>query len=129
MTSSEPASTSAGPVKGFLFASWATTALLVVQLVLGIVVLSNDSSPAAHGGVGYVTLVAAIVAAYFGWQLSQTDGNKGLFYHAVSMPILMIVQIGLGSMGVKWVHVVLGFLIVIGVIGMAVRATVLNKRA
>ena len=34
------------------------------------------------------------------------------------MPILMIIQIGLGSVGIKWVHVVLGVLILLGLIGL-----------
>lgn len=127
----DPAPTAdlAGPAKLFRLTSWITTALIVVQVVLAVVVLSNDSSAAAHGGVGYITLVASIAATFFAWQCSQRGASKGIFYHALAMSILMVVQVGLGSMDLKWVHVGLGILIAIGVIGMAVRSMVLAKNA
>ncbi len=128
MSATPVTANTSGPAKGFLWSSLATTVLIVVQLVMGILVLTKPMSAAAHGGVGYITLLGAIAAAYFAWQLSQRGVSKGLFYHALSMPILMIVQIGLGSMGVKWVHVVLGSLIVLGVIGMVPRAAALAKQ-
>lgn len=99
-----------------------TTALVInasvlVQLGLGIAMLTGYYSLAlakAHSGFGYLTLLASIVAAVLAFQASKADATaKGLFFHALSLPVLAIAQTGLGEMiggsdGLKWLHVALG---------------------
>ena len=72
----------------------------------------------AHAGLGYAATLSAAVAAISAIVWKRRGGATGVMAHAVSMPILMIIQIGLGSAGIKWVHVVLGILILLGLIGL-----------
>ncbi|MEL4356574.1 MULTISPECIES: hypothetical protein [unclassified Luteococcus] len=99
-----------------------TTALVIigsvlVQLALGVLMLTGTNSVAiakAHSGFGYLTLLASIVAAFLAFQASKADATaKGLFFHALSLPVLAFLQTGLGEMiggsdGLKWLHVALG---------------------
>ncbi|MEL4504722.1 hypothetical protein AAEX63_07790 [Luteococcus sp. H138] len=99
-----------------------TTALVIiasvfVQLALGIAMLTGYNSVAiakAHSGFGYLTLLASVVAAFFAFQTRKADASaKGLFFHSLSLPVLAILQTGLGEMiggsgGLKWLHVALG---------------------
>lgn len=114
-----------------------TTALVIiasvlVQLGLGVALLSSYSEglAKAHSGLGYITMIGSVVAAVFASQLSKADDSaKGLFFHALSLPVLAIVQFGLGEMissdGLKWLHVALG----IAFTGAAVSLyTLLDKR-
>ncbi|MDN5563559.1 hypothetical protein EDD41_2182 [Luteococcus japonicus] len=115
-----------------------TTALVIIgsvliQLGLGVALLTSYSNglAKAHSGFGYITLLASIVAAFFAFQLSKADSSaKGLFFHALSLPVLAIIQTGLGEMiggsnGLKWLHVALG----IAFVGAAVSLyTLLDKR-
>jgi hypothetical protein len=52
----------------------------------------------------------------------RKGGSKGLMMHAFGMVVIFVAQIGLGSAGVLWVHVVLGVLAVLGSIALAVLA-------
>ncbi|MGO4958484.1 hypothetical protein ACTQ49_14670 [Luteococcus sp. Sow4_B9] len=116
-----------------------TTALVInlavlVQLALGIAMLTGLYSVAiakAHSGVGYITMIGSVIAAVFAWQLSKADASaKGLFFHALSLPVLAIIQFGLGEMiggsdALKWLHVALG----IAFVGASVSLyTLLDKR-
>ncbi|MEA5155839.1 hypothetical protein [Raineyella sp.] len=97
----------------------ATTGLMLVQLALGITLASGvEAVRDIHGGVGYLTLLAAAVTAVFAWPATKVIGSKGIFFHAVSLPVLMVVQIGLAEMDLPLVHIVLGLLLVAGVAGL-----------
>lgn len=114
-----------------------TTALVIIvsvliQLGLGIAMLSGSWSLAdAHGGFGYLTFIASLVAAVFAFQASKADPTaKGLLFHTLSLPVLALVQIGMveaggGSEVIKWVHVVLGLAFIGAVVSLF---SLLNKR-
>lgn len=93
--------------------------LVVVQFVLGVLMLRGSWNLIdAHAGLGYTATLAAALAAVSAIVWRRAGGTNGPMILAVSIPILMIVQIGLGEAGVKWVHVVLGSLILIGLGGL-----------
>lgn len=105
------------PVLGW--AAWIAVVLVAAQLVLGILMLNGSwNLLQAHAGLGYAATLAAAVAAVSAVVWKRRGGRTGVMAHAVSMPVLMLIQIGLGQGGVKWVHVVLGVLILIGLVGL-----------
>ena len=61
-----------------------------------------------HAGIAYLLVVLGLVAAYAAWRWVKSGGPKGVLYHALSIPVLAIVQIGLGEMGLKYVHMAVG---------------------
>ena len=64
---------------------------------------------ALHGMVGNANFVLALLAGIGGVLWGRASGNKGLMFHALSLPVLAIVQIGLAEMHLAMVHIVLGF--------------------
>ncbi|WP_236082088.1 hypothetical protein [Acidipropionibacterium jensenii] len=101
------------------WASWIAVVLVLGQLVLGILMLNGSwNLIEAHAGLGYAATLAAVLAAVSAVVWRRRGGRSGVMAHAISMPILMIIQIGLGESGIKWVHVVLGVIILIGLIGL-----------
>lgn len=65
---------------------------------------------AMHGMVGNLNFVLALAAGIAGVLWGRASGNKGLMYHALSLPILAIIQIALAYVpGMTMVHMVLGF--------------------
>lgn len=115
-----------------------TTALVAVVLTLlqaglGFATLGgthglND----AHGGLGYLNFLVGIVAAVFAFQAKKSDARlAGLFGHAMSLPVLAFIQIGIieaskGTGPLKWVHVVLGLGYLVSAVGLW---TLSDKRA
>lgn len=101
--------------KPLFYTSVATTVLMLVMLGLGIgIATGNHGLRDAHAGIGYLITVVAIVAAVLAFGYGKAKGNLGTFFHALSLPILLIVQTGLGSMGdFEMVHIVLGALILV----------------
>ena len=105
--------------------------LILVQLVLGITIaLGNGGSfiRSAHAGVAYLALLAGVVAAVFAWSASKSAGSKGVFFHALSLPILALVQIGLGEMNLALVHIILGVLTVVAYVGLVPMSNKLGSR-
>lgn len=94
--------------------------LILVQLVFAIITLihSNATITAIHGGFGYLSLVTGLVAAWFAWRWSKDSGARGVFFHTLSLPTLAVIQIGLAEGGLKWVHVVVGVLYLVAVVGL-----------
>lgn len=70
---------------------------------------SSGPLHAMHGMVGNLNFVVAIVAAVAGVLWGRASGNKGLMFHALSLPVLAVIQIALGEMHLTMVHIVLGF--------------------
>lgn len=103
-------------------ALWAliTTVLVVAQVVLAIIMLSGSwGLTEAHGGLGYLAILTSAVAAFFAWKVGRAENNKGIFFHAVSMPVLMLVQVGLAHMnGLRTVHMTVGVAILVGLVGL-----------
>lgn len=64
---------------------------------------------AMHGMVGNLNFVLALVASIAGILWGRASGNKGLMFHALSLPLLAVIQIALGQMHLTMVHIVLGF--------------------
>ena len=105
--------------------------LILVHLVLGIMIaLGNGGSfiRSAHAGVAYLALLAGVVAAVFAWSASKSAGSKGVFFHALSLPILALVQIGLGEMNLALVHIILGVLTVVAYVGLVPMSNKLGSR-
>jgi hypothetical protein len=75
-----------------------------------------------HGILAYSNLLVMIVAAVAALIWYRKGGSKGLMMHAFGMVVIFVAQVGLGSAGVLWVHVVLGVLAVLGSIALAVLA-------
>lgn len=93
--------------------------LALVQAALGGTVLGGSGGIRdVHGYVGYATFVVSLVAAFLAWQLSRKTGSKGTFFHALSLPVLALLQIGLAEMDVKWVHVGVGVLFLLAAFGL-----------
>ncbi|GAA1390915.1 hypothetical protein [Luteococcus peritonei] len=107
-----------------------TTALVIVacvlvQAALGIASLTGyPQVNEIHGWIGYVTFIASIVAAVLAFNLSKLSARfKGTFFHALSLPVLALVQIGIieasqGAGAMKWLHVVLGIAFVVASVGL-----------
>ena len=102
--------------------------LIVVQAVFAIITLihANDTITAIHGGFGYLSLITGVIAAWFAWRWSKDSGAGGVFFHALSLPILAVIQIGLAQGGLKWVHVVVGVVYLLAVVGLW---TMLRRRS
>lgn len=64
---------------------------------------------ALHGMVGNLNFVFAILAGVGGVLWGRASGNKGLMFHALSLPVLAVIQIALGQMHLTMVHIILGF--------------------
>ncbi|SDB80804.1 hypothetical protein GA0111570_103127 [Raineyella antarctica] len=105
------------------------TVLIVIQLGLGIMIATgNGGLREAHAGIGYLLVLTGIVASIFAWSAAKVAGSKGVFFHALSLPVLMLVQIGLAEMGLEVVHIILGILIVVAVVGLVPMAGKLAGR-
>lgn len=105
--------------------------LILIQLVLGIMIAVGNGGSivrSAHAGVAYLALLAGIVAAVFAWSASKWAGSKGVFFHALSLPILALVQIGLGEMNLALVHIILGVLTVVAYVSLVPMSNKLGSR-
>lgn len=98
---------------------------VLVQAALGIASLTGyHQVNEVHGWIGYLGFLASIAASVFAFQASKADPRaKGLFFHALSLPVLAIIQIGIiemsqGAGAMKWVHVVLGFAFLVAAAGL-----------
>lgn len=103
-----------------VWGTWIAVALVAVQLVLGLFMLFG-SAPLGliHEWIGYVATASAVVAGISAIVWKTRGGKTGIMAHAVSMPVLMIIEIILGLAAVnEWVHAGLGLLILIGLIGL-----------
>lgn len=90
----------------------AVAVLAVAQAVIGLLLLLTDLTwYEVHGWIGYGTFVVALFAAVMAFLWKKDSGNTGLFMHAAGLAVLTLLQIGLAEMDLKWVHVVLGVLI------------------
>ena len=93
--------------------------MALVQAALGGTVLSGgEGIKRVHGYVGYATVVVAVIAAVIAWRAARQTGNRGTFMHALSLPILALIQVALGEMELKWVHVGVGLLFLVAAFGL-----------
>lgn len=111
-----------------LWSSWIAIAAVAAQAVVAIFMLSGvHGLGELHAGFGYVTLIATIVAAVAAVMWKRKGGPAGIMGHALGMAVIVIIQFALGEAGVKWVHVVLGILIVAGLIALPMRARAVSR--
>lgn len=97
------------------------TVVAFAQLGLAIGAMSSHYNATVfevHGGFGYASVVVAVVVAVFAWRQSRTSGNRGVFWHALSIPILCIVQLALIGSGYVTAHIILGLVYFVAVIGL-----------
>lgn len=93
-----------------------TALLSIVQALRGFGWLPIDWS--WHGTLANVTFVTALITAVFAFLWSRRTGDKGQFMHAAGMAVLGVVQIGLGEMGLRSVHMAVGVLFLVGAIAL-----------
>lgn len=121
-TPSVPSSTQTAtpPTHNGLRISAAIVAVLtVIQAAMGSLLLSGMGDVrTVHGYIGYATLLAAIVAAVMAVLAVKTTGSKGTMWHAISLPVLAVIQIGLAEMDMPVLHAMIGFLTLIAAIAL-----------
>lgn len=108
------------PVLNALRLTSGSAALIaIVQTLLGLGILGSVGGLfPVHQGLGYLLLLDTIAAAVCAVLWSRRSGNKGLMMHAISVAVLALIQIGIAEMGVVWLHVVVGLLILVAVIAL-----------
>ncbi|MDO5534005.1 MAG: hypothetical protein Q4F65_05075 [Propionibacteriaceae bacterium] len=79
---------------------------------------SSGPLHAMHGMIGNLNFVLALVAGIAGILWGRASGNKGLMFHALSLPVLAVIQIALGEMHLTMVHIVLGFVYLIAAVSL-----------
>lgn len=102
--------------------AWTMTGLVGVMAVMGFLMLGGTDLHQVHAVIGYMVAALAVIAATLAWRVARARGSMGIFYHGLAIPVLLVVQIGLGEMGQKWVHVVLGVLLLIACAALGVLA-------
>jgi hypothetical protein len=96
-------------------------ALGVLQAVLGLVIVSG-SWVTWHGDVGNLTVVVTLVAAVAAVLWRRVSGNTGLMMHAIGMLVLAVAMVALGEMGLRWPHVAVGVLFLVGSVALGTLA-------
>jgi hypothetical protein len=100
-----------------------TTACGLLQALLGMGILGSLGGVfSVHRTIGYATLLAAVAVAVFAVLWMRRSGNKGLMFHALSLPVLAIIQIGVAEMGIVAVHVIVGILFLVAAAALATLA-------
>ena len=100
-----------------------SAALSLVQAVLAFLSLGKVAKLIEpHGIIGDVNLLVTVVAAVAAVLWFRKGGSRGLMMHAIGMAVIFLVQIGLGEGKLKWPHVAIGILAVLGSIALAVLA-------
>lgn len=97
----------------------AAIVVTVLQLGLGIMIAADqDWARTPHGILGYTNLVVVLTAAVLAWRWSATQDYRGTFFHAVSLPVMAVLQIGLAELDIATVHMSLGVAYLVAVIGL-----------
>ncbi len=119
------ASTANAPLSRLRLSALVVLVLIVAQAGLGIFSLSGHASVnEIHGILGYTNFLVAIAATVFAFQAKKiNDSLKGLFMHAMSLPVMAFIQIGIieaakGNSGMKWAHVVIGIAYLVSAVGL-----------
>lgn len=110
-----------GPVLTGLRVFAALTALGgILQLLLGLGILGSIGGVfSTHRMLGFITLGVSVLAALFAVLWASRSGNKGLMFHAITVAVLALAQVGLGEMGLRWVHVIVGILFFVAALALA----------
>lgn len=105
--------------------------LVLIQLALGVMITVGTGGLSirdVHAVVGYLTVIAGVVAAVFAWSAAKLAGSKGIFFHALSLPVLALIQIALAEADLRLVHIILGILTVVAFLGLVPMANKLAGR-
>lgn len=116
-----PESARRGPVLTFLtIAAVLLGVLCAAQLVLGMLTLGDEGAyKGVHGLSGNLTALVAVIAAVAAVLWKRQSGNTGLMAHALATAVLAVVQIGLGEMELRTLHITVGLLVVVAGIALA----------
>lgn len=105
--------------QGLFYLAVGLSVLMLAMAILGLMIAGGVGGLGTmHSIIGYSTLLVAILAAVAAWRFSKATAQKGVFYHALSLPILMLLQIALGEMHQKHIHMALGIAILIAAVGL-----------
>ncbi|MGD8214175.1 hypothetical protein [Aestuariimicrobium sp. Y1814] len=104
-----------------------TSVLMLVMLGLGIgIAVGNHGLRDAHKGIAYLLIVVSIIATVLAHRYGRAKANLGTFFHALSLPILLLVQFVIGEGDFAMIHMVLGVLILIATVALT---TLSSRRA
>lgn len=94
--------------------------IAVVQAVLAVVFLTGGADlKEVHGILGMLLLPVAVVATMAAWRRIRDGGNPGLAGHAAGMLVMAVIQIGLGELHIRTMHISLGVAFVVGAAALA----------
>ena len=107
--------------KALTISAWVAVGAVIVQAVLACFMLSGVHGLGdVHMGRGTRSRLAPLAAAVRGVKSKLRGGCAAVVGHAVGMAVLILVQYVLGELSsggaIKWIHVVLGVVIVIGLL-------------
>lgn len=98
----------------FRWASGVSALISVALGILGSLLSGNPDLRSTHNILGIAFLVASLVAGLSGMRYGKESRTKGLTGHGLGVFGLAVLQFGLGEMGQTVIHMILGFLLVIG---------------
>ncbi len=93
-------------------------AAAIVQTILGIT-LATGSTSGIHRILGMTICALTVVAALASVLWARPSGNKGMMFHALSVLVLAVAQVGLGEAGVTTIHMTVGVLFLVAAIALA----------
>lgn len=107
---------------------WSLLVLRISAVLTSLVAIFQATSGfglggfAAHPRTGELATVLLVVAAVGAYVWSRRSGNKGLFMHAAGMVVIGLIQIAIGHMDLREVHIAIGVLFLVGVVALATLA-------
>lgn len=108
---------------------WSLLVLRIAAVLASLVAIFQATSGfgwfgafSAHPRTGEVATVLLVVAAVGAYVWSRRTGNKGLFMHAIGMAVIGVIQIAIGHMGLREVHIAVGVLFLLGVVALGTLA-------
>lgn len=105
--------------QGLFYLAIGLTVTMLAMLTLGLLIFfGNHELATMHATIGYFAVLLGIAATVAAWRFAKVTHRKGVFFHALSLPILMVVQIGLGEMAQTHIHMGLGIALLVAVIGL-----------
>lgn len=92
-----------------------SAAVAVALGVLGSLLTNEPGLRPAHSGLAMLFIVTSLLATLAALKYSKASGVKGVG-HACGVFVLSIMQYALGELSVTMVHMLLGFLILLGAV-------------
>lgn len=107
---------------------WSLLVLRICAVLTSLVAIFQATSGFGMGGfnvhprTGELATVLLAVAAVCAYVWSRRSGNKGLFMHAAGMAVIGLIQIAIGHMDLREVHIAIGVFFLLGVVALATLA-------